>query len=153
MHFSRLKNRFTLDFPSYCHLVCAFFPLLEWQRAARNLQMKSELSVRLLKWISEGECRSSWHSVVSRDGCVCLSEQSYWEGTMLTQNDIQHCYFSNKPWHTGPAEEVQWSWALAVAGQHKCNKIRTSFSWVALAKEYTLIKLVGMNFNTKWHQI
>lgn len=125
-----------LDFPSYCNLACACFTLPEWQRAAIetcewNLNYQSDF------WNESQEGSAEALGAHGRPRTTVFACQSnlIWEGSMLIQNNRQHCYFSNKLWHTGPAEEVQWNWVLVVAGQHKSNKIRAPFGWDAAEKE------------------
>lgn len=136
MHFTRLKNSFTLDFSSYCNLACACFTLPEWQRAAIetcewNLSYQSDFLNESQKESTE-TLGAHWCPRMTVFAC---QSNLVWEGSMLIQNGIQHCYFSNKPWHTGPAKEVQRTWVLIVAGQNKYNKIRASVSWGAAQKE------------------
>lgn len=88
----------------------------EWQRAAietfeLNMNYQSDFRNESQKGSTEA-FGAHWCPRMT----VLLSEQSYLGGQCVNAEDIQHCYFSNKPRHTEPAEEVQQTWVLAVAG-------------------------------------
>lgn len=136
MHFTRLKNSFTLDFPSYCNLTCACFPLPECQKPSIET-CEWNLNYQWDFWneSEKGRAEAFGAHWCPRMTVFACQSNVIWEGSTLMQNDIQHCYFSNKPWHTGPAQEVQQSWVLVVAGQQKYNKIRATFSWGTAEKE------------------